>query len=135
MSEQARALLDGHREQQLWQRYVSADSAVGMVGLASVVLFVYLAFGDYEYGHRGWVLTLPLALAIAAGYFLVSRWRARKEQRAASRALKGHYDRKAVSSPTGPAAPRGKQARRCPWCNAPLMPGATHCTACDSDIF
>lgn len=141
MSGEARALLDGHREQQLWQRYVSADSAVGTVGLASVVLFFYLAFGDYEYGHRGWVLPLPLALAIAAGYFLVSRWRARKEQRTASRALKRHYDRKdregAGSGPERPTppTPSGKQARHCPWCNAPLMPGATHCAACDSDIF
>lgn len=136
MSDEARALLAGQREQQLWQRFVSAEGAAGMVGLTSVVLFFYLACDDYRYGAKDWVLPLPLALAVAVAFFLFLRWRARKEHRAASRALKRHYVRKTtVAAPSAAPSPSGKQARRCPWCNAPVMPDATHCTACDSDIF
>jgi Zn-finger nucleic acid-binding protein len=145
MSDDAREFLQLYREESAFKRVVSAESALSTVGLAALVVFFYLVFGVDEYsgcyGSRAYALPIPLAAAIAVGFYLFYRWRLRREKRSARRELRrvqrqgaqpARADRPAApaAKPTGPPP-----AARCPWCNAPVPHGASHCKACDSDIF
>jgi len=145
MSDEAREFLQLYREEGAFKRVVTAESALSTVGLAALVLFFYLALGVDEhsacYGSRAYALPIPLAAAIAVAYYLFYRWRLKREKRAARRALRQVQREGSGSATTGRPAPRTARpagpppAARCPWCNAPVPSGASHCKACDSDIF
>jgi hypothetical protein len=81
-------------------------------------------------------------------FYLLYRWRLKRERREAKHDLKRVLREGSQPSTTSripSAPPAGKDAAtkragpppaaRCPWCNAPVPAGAKHCKACDSDIF
>lgn len=150
MSEEASAHLEGFQQRQIWSRLLSAEGALGSVGLISIAIFFRLAcaYTDRYGAYRGYALPIPLAIAIAAGIYLYLRRRAKREVRQSRRAAKRYYRRReegarkgvgarAASTETrgGEAAPGPKAGDRCPWCGALVFRGAKRCDACDSDIF
>jgi len=152
MSDEARAFLRGFREQSAWDRLLSAELSLGSLALGAVALFLYMVVGWDEYGswyrYRSYALPIPLAAAVALVWYLLHRRRLKRERRTARRAIRRLDREEAATSSSGPApkgggppriapvkAPAKKKTARCPWCDAPIAADASHCAACDSDVF
>lgn len=145
MSDDKRAFLRSYREQSAWRRMLDSKLGLGSLALGAVALFLVLAVGS---SYRRYSLPLPLALAVAAGWYLLRRRRLKGEQRSARKVVRklGREARGTSSSGPGsgprpgrPALPREapvkKKTASCPWCNAAIAADASHCPACDSDVF
>lgn len=126
--EAAEAALLAHRAGDELGDWLSADSALGLVGVVAVVVVLYLV-------HYEWA-SVPVAVVLGVAFYLWQRRKLRRARREAARGMRELADdeRRKVQAARGQQSP-SRDVDRCPWCETLVKRGTKRCHACDSDIF
>ncbi|MCA9663934.1 MAG: zf-TFIIB domain-containing protein [Myxococcales bacterium] len=131
MSEDARTMLDGYKEQGLYKRMHKLDALAGSAAL--VAGYITLRILQLSGHVTSWYAIVP-ALLIGAGYFAYRVRHLKRAKQRVQRRLENHQLTTRPAAAAASAKPSAK-ATTCPWCGATVPPKTTRCLSCDSDIF